>query len=78
MSQLWFNYDLDGTFNIKIITHDGKIKELKNALPNGKNRTECVLIPNDIQYADSYTFEFYGEGDVTIYAMERVDRTNPR
>lgn len=78
LSQLWFNYDLDGEVDIKIITHDGKEKEIKNALPEGKNKTECVLIPNDIQSVDSYTFEIYGKGDITIYAMERVDRTNTR
>lgn len=78
LSQLWFNYDLDGTVNIKIITNDGKTKEIKNALPKGNNRTECVLIPNDMQNVDSYTFEIYGEGDITIYAMERIDRTHPR
>ncbi len=78
LSQLWFNYDLDGIVNIKIITNDGKTKEIQNALPIGKNRTECVLIPNDMQNVDSYTFEIYGEGDITIYAMERIDRTHPR
>lgn len=78
LTQLWFNYDLDGEVNIKIITHDGRIKEIKNALPVGINKTECVLIPNDMQNTDSYTFEIYGNGDLTIYAMERVDRTNTR
>ena len=78
LTQLWFNYDLDGEVNIKIITHDGRTKETKNALPQGTNRTECVLVPNDMQSTDSYTFEIYGEGDITIYAMERVDRTNTR
>ena len=78
LTQLWFNYDLDGEVNIKIITHNGKTKEIKNALPEGTNRTECVLIPNDMQNVDSYTFEIYGEGDITIYAIERVDRTNIR
>lgn len=78
LTALWFNYDLDGEVNIKIITHDGKTKEIVNALPEGSNRTECVLIPNDMQSVDSYTFEIYGRGDITIYAMERIDRTNTR
>ena len=78
LSTIWFNYDLDGEVNVKIITHDGKTKEIKNALPEGTNKTECILIPNDMQNTDSYTFEIYGEGDITIYAMERVDRTNTR
>ena len=78
LSELWFNYDLDGTVNIRITTDDNRRKELKDALPIGTNKTECVLIPNDIQNANSYTFEFYGEGDMTIYAMERVDRTHTR
>lgn len=78
LSSLWFNYDLEGNVNIKVIAHNGQTKELKNALPEGKNRTECVLIPNDMQNVDSYTFEIYGEGDITIYAMERVDRVHPR
>ena len=78
LSQLWFNYDLDGTANIKVITDDGRTKEIKNALPKGTNKTECVLIPNEMQNVDSYTFEIYGEGDITIYAMERIDRTHLR
>ena len=78
LSQIWFNYDLTGTVNIKIITHDGREKEIKDALPQGINRTESVLISNDMQNTDSYTFEIYGEGDLTIYAMERVDRTHTR
>lgn len=78
LSNIWFNYDLDGEVNIKIITHDGRTEEIKNALPEGTNKTECILIPNDMQYVDSYTFEIYGKGDITIYAMERVDRTNIR
>ena len=78
LTALWFNYDLDGEVNIKIITDDGKTKEITNALPEGTNKTECVLIPNDMQNVNSYTFEIYGEGDITIYAMERVDRTNLR
>ena len=78
MTALWFNYDLDGEVNIKVITNDGRTKEIKDALPEGTNKTECVLIPNDMQYVDSYTFEIYGEGDITIYAMERMDRTNLR
>lgn len=78
LSQLWFNYDLDGIVNIKIITNEGKTKEIQNALPSGTNRTECVLIPNDMQNVDSYIFEIYGEGNIAIYAMERIDRTHPR
>lgn len=78
LTQLWFNYDLQGEVNIKIITHDNKTKEIKNALPEGTNRTECILVPNDMQETDSYTFEIYGNGDITIYAMERIDRTNTR
>ena len=78
LTALWFNYDLNGEVNIKIITDDGKTKEITNALPEGTNKTECVLIPNDMQNVNSYTFEIYGEGDITIYAMERVDRTYTR
>ena len=78
LTQLWFNYDLDGEVTVKIITHDGRTKEILNALPEGTNKTECILVPNDMQDTDSYTFEIYGKGDITIYAMERVDRTNTR
>ena len=78
LTQLWFNYDLVGEVNVKIITDNGRTKEIINALPEGTNKTECVLIPNDMQSVDSYTFEIYGKGDITIYAMERVDRTNTR
>lgn len=80
LSQLWVNYDLasDATVNIKVITDTGKTKEILNALPPGINKTETILIPNDMQNVSSYTFEIYGEGDCTIYAIERIDRTNPR
>ena len=80
LSKLWFNYDLeDGAqVNIKIITDDGRECIKENALKVGTNVTQDVLIPNDMQYANSYTFELYGQGDVRIKAMERVDRTAPR
>lgn len=78
LSSIWLNYDLDGEVNIKITTDDGKEYVEENALLNGKNRTQCVLIPTDMQNANSYTFEFYGQGDITIYAMERNYRTKVR
>lgn len=80
ISQLWFNYDLEegGEVNIAIITNDGKRYVKENVLPVGKNRTECIGMPNEIQNVFSYTFEIYGQGDFTIYGMERVDRTHPR
>lgn len=78
LSAIWFNYDLEGCANLKIITDDGKEKIKTNILPIGKNKTECILIPNDMQNVFSYTFELYGTGDITIYGMERIDRTNIR
>lgn len=78
LSEIWFNYDLDGTVNIKITTNDCKEYVKENALPNGKNKTECILIPNEIQNVSSYTFEIYGAGDVTIYGMERKYRVKVR
>lgn len=78
LSELWFNYDLDGTVNLTITTDTGKSITKKNVLPKGTNKTECVLIPNELQNVNSYTFEIYGSGDLTIYAMERVDRTHLR
>jgi len=78
LSAVWFNYDLEGTVNLKIITDDGKEVIKTNVLPQGKNKTNCVLIPSEIQNAISYTFEIYGEGNIVIYGMERVDRTNSR
>lgn len=78
ISELWFNYDLNGTVNIIISTDNGKSITKENILPNGTNRTECVLIPNDLQNVNSYTFEIYGTGDLTIYGMERKDRTHTR
>ena len=78
LSSIWFNYDLDGIVNLKIITDDGKEIIKENILPTGKNKTECVLIPNNTQNVNSYTFEIYGTGDITIYGMERIDRTNTR
>ena len=78
LSSVWFNYDLDGIVNLKIITDDGKECIKENILPKGKNKTECVLIPNNMQNVNSYTFEIYGTGDITIYGMERIDRTHTR
>ena len=78
LSELWFNYDLDGIVNIKVITNDGKEYVKGNALPIGNNKTECILIPNDMQNVDSYTFEIYGTGDISIYGMERKYRTKVR
>lgn len=78
ISELWFNYDLNGVVNLKVITDDGKVVIKENILPNGTNKTKCVLIPNEIQNVYSYTFELYGEGDFTLYAMERKDRTKVR
>lgn len=78
LSELWFNYDLNGTVNIKVITNDGREYIKENALSNGINKTECVLVPANMQNVDSYTFEIYGEGDITIYAMERKYRTKVR
>ena len=78
LSAIWFNYDLNGTVNLTIITDDGKTVTKENVLPIGKNKTECVLIPNELQNANSYTFEIYGTGDITIYGMERIDRTHTR
>ena len=78
LSKLWFNYDLEGLVNLIITTDDGKSVTKENILPSGTNKTECVLIPNEMQNANSYTFEIYGVGDLTIYGMERVDRTHMR
>lgn len=78
LSAIWFNYDLDGVVNLKIITDDGREVIKENILPKGNNRTECVLIPNNMQNVNSYTFELYGNGDITIYGMERIDRTHTR
>lgn len=78
LSSIWFNYDLDGEINLRITTDDGKMKVKENILPKGQNKTERVLIPNDMQNVNSYVFELYGKGDITIYGMEREDRTHNR
>lgn len=81
LSKLWFFYDLadNGHVDIKILGDNGKKEHLiENALKPGKNMTEVVLIPNDMQNVNSYTFEISGEGDFRLRAMEREDRTNPR
>ena len=80
ITEIWFNYDLanNGQVDLKVITDSGKIYEKVNVLPNGKNQTQCIKLPNEIQNVYSYTFEISGQGDFTIYGMERVDRTNPR
>ena len=57
-----------------IVTEQGEI----NIIRNIKDKTECVLIPNDMQDVNSYTFEISGKGDFTLYAMERIDRTHLR
>ena len=78
MSKVWFNYDLDGVVNIKITTDDGKTLVKEKVLPEGNNKTECILIPNDMQNKNSYVFEIYGQGYIKIYGMEREDRTHNR
>lgn len=80
LSKLWFNYDLanNAIVNIKIVTDTGKEYVKENALKSGRNLTECILIPNDMQDVNSYTLEIYGYGDIRIKAMERVDRTTTR
>lgn len=78
LSGLWFNYDLDGTVNLKITTDDGKECIKENILPEGINKTEHVLIPNNMQNVNGYVFEIYGEGNIVIYGMERIDRTHSR
>lgn len=78
LSKLWFNYDLDGVVNIKITTDDGTTLVKENVLPKGTNKTECILIPNDMQNKTSYVFEIYGNGFIKIYGMEREDRTHNR
>lgn len=78
LSSLWFNYDLDGIVNLKITTDDGKEFVKENILPVGTNKTERVLIPNNMQNVNGYVFEIYGEGNLTIYGMEREDRTHNR
>ena len=80
LKELWLNYDLaeNGKVNIAIITNTGKRVVKEDVLPTGTNKTQCILIPIDVQDVYSYTFEIFGQGDFTIYGMERVDRTNPR
>lgn len=78
LSEVWFNYDLDGVVNLTITTDDGKSITKENILEEGTNKTQCVLIPNNLQNVNSYTFEIYGSGDFTLYGMERKDRTHTR
>lgn len=78
LSAVWFNYDLDGTANLKITSDDGKELIKENVLANGNNLTQCILIPNDMQNKNSYVFEIYGQGYIKIYGMEREDRTHNR
>ena len=81
LSKIWFFYDLEdeGEVNIKILVDDGKREyTINNALEAGKNMTKVILVPNDMQEANGYTFEISGYGDFRLRAMERVDRTNPR
>lgn len=81
LSKVWFFYDLaeDANVDIKIIADNGKKEHLiQNALKPGKNMTENIIVPNNMQNVNSYTFEISGKGDFRLRAMERVDRTNPK
>lgn len=81
LTKIWFFYDLEdgGQVDIKILADNGKKEHLiANALKPGQNMTEVILVPNDMQQANGYTFEISGYGDFRLRAMERVDRTNPR
>lgn len=78
LSEIWFNYDLNGTVNLTITADTGKSITKENILANGTNLTQCVMIPNEMQNVTSYTFEIYGTGDFTLYGMERIDRTHTR
>lgn len=81
LSKLWFFYDLadNAKVSIRILADNGKkTKLIENVLTPGENMTKDVIIPADMQNANSYTFEIFGEGDFRLRAMERVDRTNPR
>lgn len=78
LSSIWFHYDLDGEVHLRMMIDDGKVMTKYDVLPKGKNRTECVLIPNEMQNVNGYTFEIFGKGDFCVYAMERKDRTHLR
>lgn len=81
LSKIWFFYDLaeNSKVDIKILADNGKkVHLIENALKPGNNMTEAILVPNDMQNVNSYTFEIRGYGDFRLRAMERVDRTNPR
>lgn len=80
ITELWLNYDLskNSEVNLAIIDNDGNKVVKENVLEPGTNKTVCILIPVSFQNVYSYTFEIYGQGDFTLYGMERVDRTNPR
>jgi len=56
------------TQELELVHIDNYVKE--NALPIDNNKTECILIPNNMQNVDSYTFEIYGTGDISRYGLE--------
>lgn len=80
LSKIWINYDLaeGATCNLEMTTDDGRTAIFEDFLEAGENLTKPFLIPNNMQDCYSYTLRLYGEGDITIYSMERVDRTNER
>ena len=78
LKELWLSYDLEGSANIKITANNGKEAVLEQALSEGNNKVECVLVPYTLENVDNYTIEIYGSGNITIKQIERKYRIKRR
>lgn len=78
LKEIWVSYDLEGTANFKITTNNGKEVIIDEALTEGSNKVECILVPYTLENVDNYTIEIYGSGDLTIKQIERKYRIKRR
>lgn len=78
LKEIWVSYDLEGEATFRISTNNDKEAELTNALPEGTNKVECILIPYTLENVDNYTIEILGSGNITIKQIERKYRIKVR
>lgn len=79
LREIWISYDLDGTADIRILADDGNSCLLENALTEGTNQIQCLLIPyENMQNKNSYTIEIEGEGNIILKQIERKYRVKVR
>ena len=78
LKELWVSYDLEGDCTFKITTNNNKEAVLEQALLEGTNKVQCILIPYTLENVDNYTIEISGSGDINIKQMERKYRIKRR